>query len=75
MNLKPLIPAAQYLRMSREDQHYSIANQEAAIQTYAQNQGYTVVASYADSGKSGIEIKHRAALRRLLADVMTLHCG
>lgn len=32
---KPQVPAAQYVRMSTEDQQYSIANQEAAIQTYA----------------------------------------
>src|SRR5450759_2379631 len=71
MEAKPLVPAAQYLRMSTEDQQYSIANQEAAIQTYASNHGYVVASTYADAGKSGVEIKHRNALRGLLSDVVS----
>ena len=70
MDAKPSIPAAQYVRMSTEDQQYSIANQEAAIQTYARSHGYVVVSTYADAGKSGIAIKHRQELRRLLSDVV-----
>ncbi len=69
MEAKPLAPAAQYVRMSTEDQQYSIANQEAAIQTYAKNYGYVVVSTYADAGKSGVAIKHRQELQRLLHDV------
>ena len=57
--------------MSTEDQQYSLANQEAAIQEYAKNHGYVVMSTYADAGKSGIEIKHRKELRRLLADVVS----
>jgi DNA invertase Pin-like site-specific DNA recombinase len=57
--------------MSTEDQQYSIANQEAAIQAYAKSHGYFVVLTYADAGKSGIAIKHRKELRRLLSDVMS----
>lgn len=45
MEAKPLFPAAQYVRMSTEDQQYPIATQEAAIQTYAKNHGYVVVPS------------------------------
>jgi DNA invertase Pin-like site-specific DNA recombinase len=71
MEAKPLVPAAQYVRMSTEDQQYSIANQEAAIQTYARSHGYVVASTYADAGKSGVEIKHRKELRRLLSDVMS----
>ena len=70
MEGKPLLPAAQYVRMSTEDQQYSIANQEDAIRTYAKKHGYVVVSTYADEGKSGIEIKHRKGLRRLLSDVV-----
>ena len=73
MEIKPLVPAAQYVRMSTEQQQYSIANQKAAIQTYAKSHGYVVVSTYADAGKSGIEIKHRKELRRLLSDVMSGH--
>ena len=54
MEAKPLVPAAQYVRMSREDQKYSIANQADAIQKYAECHGYVVVSTYADPGKSGI---------------------
>jgi len=71
MDAKPLVPAAQYVRMSTEDQQYSIANQEAAIQKYAKSHGYFVASTYADAGKSGIEIKHRQELRRLLSDVVS----
>ena len=69
METKPLVPAAQYVRMSTEHQQYSITNQEAAIQTYARSHGYAVVLTYADAGKSGLAIKHRKELRRLLHDV------
>ncbi len=69
METKRLVPAAQYVRMSTEDQQYSIANQEAAIQTYAKSHGYVVTSTYADAGKSGVAIKHRKELRRLLHDV------
>jgi DNA invertase Pin-like site-specific DNA recombinase len=68
---KALIPAAQYARMSTEDQHFPIANQKAAILTYATKNGYVITTTYADAGKSGVEIKHRKELRRLLADVMS----
>lgn len=69
MEEQRLIPAAQYVRMSTEDQQYSIANQKAAIQIYAESHGFIVVSTYADAGKSGVAIKHRKELRRLLHDV------
>jgi DNA invertase Pin-like site-specific DNA recombinase len=69
MKAIPLIPAAVYVRMSTEDQQYSIANQKAAIQIYAESHGLIVVSTYADAGKSGVAIKHRKELRRLLHDV------
>jgi DNA invertase Pin-like site-specific DNA recombinase len=70
MQRTSLIPAAQYLRMSTEDQQYSIANQEAAIADYARRRGLEVVSTYADPGRSGISIKSREGLRQLLADVV-----
>lgn len=69
METNSRVPAAQYVRMSTEDQQYSIANQEAAIRTYAEKHGFVVTSSYADAGKSGVAIKHRQELRRLLHDV------
>ena len=71
MEAKSWVPAAQYVRMSTDEQKYSIANQKTAIQTYAKSHGYIVASSYADAGKSGIKIKHRKELRRLLADVIS----
>jgi DNA invertase Pin-like site-specific DNA recombinase len=64
------MPVAQYVRMSDEAQHYSIDNQKAAIQEYASLHGFTITKTYADVGKSGVEAKHRAALRELLKDVV-----
>ena len=37
------IPAAQYVRMSTDLQQYSIENQKAAIQQYAQQHGFIAV--------------------------------
>jgi DNA invertase Pin-like site-specific DNA recombinase len=66
-----LIPAAQYLRMSTEDQQYSIPNQQSAIQQYAAQHGYAVVSTYTDAGRSGVELKTRAGLKKLLQDVVS----
>jgi len=56
--------------MSDETQQYSIDNQKRAIQEYAAQHGFTIVKTYTDSGKSGVEAKHRAGLRELLKDVV-----
>jgi len=64
------IPAAQYLRMSTEHQQYSLENQAAAISRYASAQGFKIVKSYIDSGKSGLVLKHRQGLAQLLSDVV-----
>lgn len=71
MSIKPQIPAAQYLRMSTEDQPNSIPTQQDGIQRYATAHGFEVVATYADPGKSGLEIRNRPGLRSLLRDVLT----
>jgi DNA invertase Pin-like site-specific DNA recombinase len=64
------IRAAQYLRMSSENQRYSTENQQNAIAEYAQQHGYKVVASYIDAGKSGLSLKGRDSLRQLLSDAL-----
>jgi DNA invertase Pin-like site-specific DNA recombinase len=61
---------AQYVRMSTEDQQYSIANQQAKINEYAKKHGFAVTRTYTDSGKSGVVIKHRKGLSALLKDVV-----
>jgi DNA invertase Pin-like site-specific DNA recombinase len=64
------IRAAQYLRMSSDNQRCSTENQQNAIAEYAQEHGYNVVASYIDAGKSGLSLKGREALKQLLSDAL-----
>jgi DNA invertase Pin-like site-specific DNA recombinase len=61
--------AAQYVRMSTEHQQYSTSNQEDSIREYAANRGYEIVRTYADEGKSGLNVAGRVELRRLISDV------
>jgi DNA invertase Pin-like site-specific DNA recombinase len=65
----PLIPAAQYVRMSTEHQQYSTHNQADVIREYAARRGFEIVKTYADDGKSGLQVRGRASLQQLLADV------
>ena len=65
------ISAAQYLRMSTEHQQYSLENQAAAIQRYADANGFKVVQTYSDAAKSGVVLEGRPGLRRLLQDVVS----
>jgi DNA invertase Pin-like site-specific DNA recombinase/DNA-binding winged helix-turn-helix (wHTH) protein len=64
-------PAAEYVRMSTDEQPNSIVLQQETIARYAASHGYQVVATYADPGRSGIEIKHRTGLRQLILDVLS----
>lgn len=61
--------AAQYVRMSTEHQKYSTENQAEVIRQYAEQRGIEIVRTYADEGKSGLNIGGREALQRLIADV------
>lgn len=63
--------AVQYVRMSTEHQRYSITYQTAANATYALDHGYEMVGSYDDAGISGLSLKRRHGLQRLLADVVS----
>jgi DNA invertase Pin-like site-specific DNA recombinase len=65
------IPAAEYVRMSTDDQQYSISNQQVRIQEYAEKNGFVIVRTYKDPGRSGVALKHRDGLSTLLADVVT----
>lgn len=67
--------AAQYLRMSSDQQVYSLENQRAAIASYAADRGLEIVRTYRDAGVSGLSIKGRAGLRQLLADVARGEAG
>lgn len=66
---RPLIRAAQYVRMSTEHQKYSTENQAEIIAAYAARRGFEIVRTYEDSGKSGLTFEGRLALQRLIADV------
>lgn len=66
---KPVIQAAQYVRMSTDHQRYSTENQAEAIAHYGQTHGMRIVRTYADEGKSGLSIDGRESLQRLIADV------
>jgi DNA invertase Pin-like site-specific DNA recombinase len=63
--------AAQYVRMSSEDQSYSISNQKHAIKEFARLHRLKIVRSYEDHGKSGLVLKGRSALQTLLSDVLS----
>ena len=65
----PLIRAARYVRMSTEHQQYSTENQADKILEYAVRHRIEIVRTYADEGKSGLNIGGREGLQRLLADV------
>ena len=69
------VPAAQYVRMSTEHQQYSTSNQGDVICEYAERRGYTIVRTYADDGKSGLNVAGRGELRRLIADVQSGNPG
>jgi DNA invertase Pin-like site-specific DNA recombinase len=64
------IRAAQYLRMSSDNQRYSKKNQQNVIAEHAQQHGYNIVTSYIDAGKSGLSLKGREALKQLLCDAL-----
>lgn len=66
---RPMQRAAAYVRMSTEHQKYSTDNQLAAISNYAAQRGYEIVRTYADEGKSGLNIGGRLGLQQLLEDV------
>jgi DNA invertase Pin-like site-specific DNA recombinase len=64
------LPAAQYLRMSTEHQQYSLDNQADAIRKYADAQGFEIIKTYTDGAKSGLVLKHRLGLAKLLSDAV-----
>jgi DNA invertase Pin-like site-specific DNA recombinase len=67
-NLPTPIMAAQYVRMSTDQQRYSTENQTHAIREYAEQHNMVVVRTYIDAGRSGLTFSERPALRSLLAD-------
>lgn len=64
------IKAAQYVRMSTENQKYSITYQTAVNAAYALERGYDLVTTFADAGISGLSLARRTGLQALLSDVV-----
>ena len=65
------IRAAQYVRMSTEHQQYSTENQADVLQEYASKRGMQIVRTFSDSGKSGLRIDGRDALKNLIEVVQS----
>lgn len=63
--------AAQYVRMSTDHQRYSTENQADVIAAYAARRDFKIVRTYADEGRSGLNIAGRDSLRQLIGDVQS----
>jgi len=57
--------------MSTDHQRYSTENQAEVIASYATRRNFEIVRSYADEGRSGLNIAGRDSLRRLISDVQS----
>jgi DNA invertase Pin-like site-specific DNA recombinase len=60
-----------YVRMSTDHQKYSTENQAKAIYEYAERRNIVVVRTYADEGRSGLNIAGREALQQMIGDIMS----
>jgi DNA invertase Pin-like site-specific DNA recombinase len=63
------IPVAAYVRMSTEHQKYSTENQLDGITKYAARRSMEIIETFPDEGKSGLSMKGREGLRRMIAEV------
>jgi DNA invertase Pin-like site-specific DNA recombinase len=66
-----VIKAAQYIRMSTENQKYSLQNQMDAIGDYASAHSIEIVRTFADAAKSGLDLVGRPALAKLLEEAQS----
>ena len=69
MTVSDPIPAAQYLRKSTEHQKYSLEYQADLIKEYATQNNMVIVETYSDT-ETGMVLKRRKGLRKLLSDVI-----
>lgn len=67
------MPVAAYVRMSTEHQQYSTGNQLDRIKEYAARRGMEIVRVFADEGKSGLNVKGRESLRKMISEVEAGH--
>ena len=68
-----LRPAVGYLRRSTDRQEQSLADQEAAINRYAEANGLDILRLYTDDAISGTSADNRPAFQRLMADASNGH--
>lgn len=61
--------AAEYIRVSTDRQIDSEERQQRVIRDYAAGHGITIVRTFADIGKSGLNLKNRPAFFKLLAEI------
>jgi DNA invertase Pin-like site-specific DNA recombinase len=61
--------AAQYIRMSTDGQDLSPLIQKEGIAAFALSEGFQIVRTYEDDGKSGVLLSNRPRMRQLLSDV------
>lgn len=62
------VRAAEYVRMSTEHQQYSTENQADKIREYAAQNNLEIVRTYADEGRSGLNIDGSPSLKQLIKD-------
>ncbi len=65
----PFTRAAQYVRMSTDHQRYSTENQAEGISEYAARHRMEIVRTFADEGRSGLNIEGRESLRKLIDEI------
>ncbi len=63
-----LIPAVGYLRRSTDKQETSLEDQEAAVQRYADKNGYRILRWYTDDAVSGDDTRKRKDFLRMIED-------
>jgi DNA invertase Pin-like site-specific DNA recombinase len=68
MMAEPIL-AAEYVRMSTDQQQYSLDNQSDVIRRYADHNNMRIVRTYSDAGRTGLTLASRPALRKLIEDV------
>lgn len=67
------LKAAQYLRASTDHQQFSIENQQHVIGEYARARNIEIVRTYADPARTGVTMRKRVGLKRLISDVQSAH--